>query len=78
MGPYQVIRQTKGGSYILAEMDGSLLKHHVAAYRLIPYIQRAPQSGNALEEEAKDTEEIDTELPSELSNRDSLHDTENE
>ena len=39
MGPYQVIRQTQGGSYVLAEMDGSLLQHHVAAYRLIPYIQ---------------------------------------
>jgi len=40
MGPYQVIRQTEGGSYILAEMDGSLLRHYVAAFRLIPYIQR--------------------------------------
>ena len=40
MGPYQVIRQTQGGSYILAEMDGTLLKHHVAAYRLMPYISR--------------------------------------
>jgi len=40
MGPYRVVRQTQGGSYILAEMDGSLLRHHVAAFRLIPYIQR--------------------------------------
>ena len=40
MGPYQIVRQTQGGSYILAEMDGTLLRHHVAAYRLIPYIQR--------------------------------------
>ena len=40
MGPYCVIRQTQGGAYILAEMDGSLLRHHVAAYRLIPYVQR--------------------------------------
>ena len=40
MGPYRVVRQTQGGSYILEEMDGSLLRHHVAAFRLIPYVQR--------------------------------------
>ena len=40
MGPYRVIRQTQGGSYILEEMDGSLLRHHVAAFRLIPYVLR--------------------------------------
>ena len=40
MGPYRVVRQTQGGSYILEEMDGSLLRHHVAAYRSIPYILR--------------------------------------
>jgi hypothetical protein len=40
MGPYQIVCQTQGGSYILAEMDGTLLRHHVAAYRLILYIQR--------------------------------------
>ena len=40
MGPYRVIRQTEGGAYVLEEMDGSLLRHHVAAYRLIPYVQR--------------------------------------
>lgn len=40
MGPYRVVRQTQGGSYVLAEMDGSVLRHHVAAFRLIPYIER--------------------------------------
>jgi len=40
MGPYRVERQTQGGSYALAEMDGTMLRHNVAAYRLIPYIQR--------------------------------------
>ena len=39
MGPYRIVCQTEGGSYILAEMDGSLLQHHVATFRLIPYIQ---------------------------------------
>jgi RNase H-like domain found in reverse transcriptase/Integrase zinc binding domain len=41
MGPYRVIRQTQGGSYILAEMDGVFLKHHVAAFRLLPYERRS-------------------------------------
>lgn len=40
MGPYQVIKQTKGRSYILEEMDSSELAEHVAAYRLIPYVRR--------------------------------------
>ena len=59
MGPYHVIRQTQGGSYALAEMDGSLLRHNVAAYRLIPYIQRreldslADQSGISSESEGE-------------------------
>jgi len=40
MGPYRVVRRTQGGSYILEEMNGSLLRHATAAFRLIPYIQR--------------------------------------
>lgn len=40
MGPYQVVRQTRGGSYILAEMDGTPLRTTVAAFRLIPYVRR--------------------------------------
>jgi hypothetical protein len=51
MGPYNVIRQTQGGSYILEELNGSTLRHSVAAFRLIPYIKRKD-----LEELAQDSD----------------------
>ena len=40
IGPYRVIRRTHGGSYVLEEMNGSILRHTTAAFRLIPYIER--------------------------------------
>ena len=40
MGPYEIIRQTQGGSYVLAEMSGAPLRTSVAAFRLIPYVKR--------------------------------------
>jgi len=39
-GPLQVDRRTKGGSYVLREMDGTILRQGVAAFRLYPYISR--------------------------------------
>ena len=39
MGPYEVIRRTQGGSYVLAEMSGTPLRTSVAAFRLIPYVK---------------------------------------
>jgi hypothetical protein len=35
-----VCRRTKGGSYVLRELDGSILHEGVAAYRLLPYVSR--------------------------------------
>ena len=60
MGPYSIIRQTQGGSYILEEMNGNILRHTTAAFRLIPYIQRDDLNRiaqePALEPDASDNE----------------------
>jgi hypothetical protein len=42
LGPMVVVRRTKGGSYILAELDGAISKLRFAAFRVIPYIARNP------------------------------------
>ena len=39
-GPMVVIRRTKGGSYVLGELDGTLSKLRFAAFRLLPYQPR--------------------------------------
>lgn len=40
LGPFVVVRRTKGGAYILAETDGSISKTRYAAFRIIPYHAR--------------------------------------
>ena len=40
LGPYAIVRRTKGGAYIVAELDGSIYKTKIAAFRLIPYHPR--------------------------------------
>ena len=66
MGPYQILRRTKGGSYALTEMDGSPLRHHVAAFRLIPYIQRQDinEWAEQLARNTEDEERSDQDSPS--------------
>ena len=39
-GPMVIVRRLKGGSYVLAEMDGSWSKLKFAAFRLVPYHAR--------------------------------------
>ena len=44
LGPMVVVKRTKGGSYILAELNGALSKSRVAAFRVIPYLPRSKSS----------------------------------
>ncbi|KIJ08980.1 hypothetical protein PAXINDRAFT_41025, partial [Paxillus involutus ATCC 200175] len=41
LGPMLVVRRTKGGSYMLAELDRSISKLRYAAFRLLPYHVRS-------------------------------------
>jgi hypothetical protein len=43
LGPFEVVRRTKGGSYVLKEMDGSVSRRGIAASRLLPYYARDGQ-----------------------------------
>jgi hypothetical protein len=40
LGPFEVVRRTTGGSYVLKELDGTISKRGVAAFRLLPYHSR--------------------------------------
>jgi hypothetical protein len=43
LGPMIVVRCTKGGSYLLAELDGAVSKLQYAAFRIIPYYPRSEE-----------------------------------
>jgi hypothetical protein len=40
LGPYAVVRRTKGSSYVLRELSGALSTQGISATRLLPYISR--------------------------------------
>lgn len=43
LGPFEVVRRTKGGSYVVKELDGSISRRGIAASRLLPYYVRDGQ-----------------------------------
>jgi hypothetical protein len=39
-GPLVVVRRTKGGSYIVCEMNGAVLQRKIGRFRVVPFAQR--------------------------------------
>lgn len=72
LGPFAVVRRTKGGSYVLKELDGSVSRRGIAASRLLPYYARDGQpispddlpwnENNVDEDMGTDGEDSDEEL----------------
>ncbi|KIM34846.1 hypothetical protein M413DRAFT_79978 [Hebeloma cylindrosporum] len=40
LGPMVVVRRSRGGAYMLSELDGSVSRLRFAAFRVIPYAPR--------------------------------------
>jgi len=59
LGPMVVVRRTKGGSYMLAELDGAISKLQFAAFRVIPYYPRCDERVSVTEMTGVDDESID-------------------
>ena len=57
LGPYEVVRRTKGGSYVLKELDGTIMRQGVAAIRLLPYVSRTDSRLKQLANEVDDEED---------------------
>ncbi|KZT50392.1 hypothetical protein CALCODRAFT_444693, partial [Calocera cornea HHB12733] len=45
LGPYIVVKRHSGGAYTLADLDGSVFRHTIARFRVIPYLSRKDLSG---------------------------------
>lgn len=70
------MRKTKGGSYVLEELDGTQWKQGVAAFRLLPYVSREDSRLQELAD-MEDLEE-DTESDSDTESADTHVDQDSE
>ncbi|KAJ3884455.1 hypothetical protein GG344DRAFT_34257, partial [Lentinula edodes] len=64
MGPLIVIRRNRGGAYIVAELDGTVWRTPVGAFRVIPYLSRSslplPNLEDFLDISTKDLAELES------------------
>ncbi|KAL5478641.1 hypothetical protein ACEPAI_1918 [Sanghuangporus weigelae] len=67
LGPYVIVRKTKAGSYVIAELDGSISKIRVATFHLISYFPRSNLSVpvTKLIDTAEDEHELEEVTPME-------------
>lgn len=71
LGPYIVVRQTKGGSYVIRELTGAISRRGIAAFRLIPYVPRTSNLSGLL---LPPNPPSDSESDSDTSNSTQSHD----
>jgi len=58
LGSMVVVRKLQGGTYILAELDGSIWQNRVVAFRVLPYLSRKKLDFNL---EVKDSLDVSEE-----------------
>lgn len=61
LGPFQVVHRTQNGSYVLQELDGTIWRQKVAAFRILPYISRDDVRLTDLHQKAKNLVRISEE-----------------
>jgi hypothetical protein len=59
LGPMIVVRRMKGGSYMLAELDGAISKLRFASFRVIPYYLCSDERMSVTQMTGLDEESID-------------------
>ena len=47
-GPLMVVDRSAGGAYLIAELDGTVFHHPVAAFRVLPYLARRSLSADQI------------------------------
>jgi len=60
IGPYLVVHRTERNSYVLCDLDGSMLRFRTAAFRLLPYFARSKININLPEALGKTPTDIET------------------
>ena len=58
LGPYEVVKRTKKGNYVLKELNGTLLRDAIAGFRVIGYLSRDDPEFS-LEDSPDSSEELD-------------------
>ena len=62
LGPYEIYKQTNGGSYVIKELNGAISRRGIAQFRIIPYISRNERIFENIELEQEEEIEERTEI----------------
>ena len=78
LGPFLVVRWTRGGSYVIAEMDDAISQQGIAASQLLPYLSREQIEELYWHEEDDSEEEDNQEIEEEYKGEENEEEMSNE